>query len=161
MPIISGIEQPFDSTQGVKRPTKLQDPTAAPPVGPDTEGESNPGVICPTSTVIGVFGPWVEFFASTGFRATMLTIDINQINSLQVKNGEIQIGVGAIGFEVEQFGNIMYNSDYSGFADNCAGASYTIPCDIAAGSRVSARFRQVDAGTVDGVCLGITLLSEP
>lgn len=161
MPLPSGISQPFDSSAGVKRPTKIEALTGPPPpVGNDTEGESST-LVCITSAVLGTYGPYLEYFSSTSFNAVMLTLNIININSLQVKFGEIQLALGAAGFEVPMFDPVTYLSALSGFADNLTGSPYCMPCNIPSGSRVSARFRQVSAGSPDGVCMYMTLLSAP
>jgi len=161
-PLPSGINQPFDSSQGVKRPTKIEASNGAlPPIPGGTEGESS-GEVCLVPGVLGVFGAYVELFVSTPFRAEMFTLNAKNNNQFQTNRGEIQIAKGLVGFEINFIDKFTYLSAYTGVQANATGAHTSQQFQINAGLRLSARYRVIDVDNgLNGICMQMCLYSGP
>jgi hypothetical protein len=166
MPLPSGINQPFDSPQGVKRQTKIQFLGGAVPVGPTSEAESSPTVcLDPDGVAFDVFGPYKELIASTLFVSQYMTVNLDNEGGFDVWNALVQISTGPIGFENIQIPGLAYIDDSVPFSANETGAHYGFPIDPAgfpAGVRVSARVKQVNGAQVNpvGLCINISLLTS-
>ncbi len=99
----------------------------------------------PTSQASGATA-WVELIASTGFKATHITVSIestrDDASAAGVKD-TVDIAFGAAASEVEKFKNLI--SQGGNLVSEGSIATYDFPFDIPAGTRIS--FRTTGAGT--------------
>ncbi len=158
MPLPSGINQPFDSSQAVKRQTKIQFLGGAPPPLPLSEAETSARV-CMNQGALGVFGAYLELFASTVKPTNFVCINLIPNNGFASWNAEVEIASGLVGFEVAIIPNLMFWSSFPGVQSNESAATYYFPVPIIPiGTRLSSRVRQMQGVVANPLCIELVLI---
>jgi hypothetical protein len=93
-----------------------------------------------------------------------MTVNLDNEGGFDIWNAQVQISVGAVGFENVQIPGLSMIDDNAPFSASETGAHYGFPIGPAgfpAGSRISARVKQVNGAQVNpfGLCINISLLS--
>jgi hypothetical protein len=105
-------------------------------------------VLVTASSTIHTKGAWTEIIASTTIDAGWLVYNYTNFQNGVATTGLLDIGIGAAGAETVLIANLP-----SGYGNN--GTQFTIPINIATGTRISARTQSAVSSRATTVAIGL------
>lgn len=143
-PLTTGIEQPFDSSVGIKRLTKIQGSLVpAPPVFPSlTQSEcmSTWELALISGAAVGLYGAYVQLYASTVRANIWASVEIRGDAGFNTE-ASFDLATGAAASEVTFWDNVTFRWQGPVAGGNSPVSFYYGGAVIPSGSRVSVRIK--------------------